>query len=215
MHEMLTREKCLKKRLNKIVKFKILKAYLLYMKGGVVLLLFLLSISLVSAQYLFGVDVKVTPKIVSTGENVIISTNIKSLGISSDRVDIKVSYKIINENGKLINKSDRTIDISSSTVAIQTSLGTSEIFKIPNDMKSGDYKIVVSVNYQGDEASGSDSFYIAKNTLLDNLNKLVSNNAIILVIIALMILIISIWRIAHHYLTRNKKSRSKVIKNRR
>ena len=172
-------------------------------------------ISLVSAQYLFSLDVRVTPKFISSGEDIIVSTNIKSFGISSDRVDILVSYEIISEDGELINKSKRMIDIRSSTMAIQTSLSTSEIFKLQEDIKPGNYKIIVKVNYQGEETSASDSFYVAKDTFLAKLNKLVNNNQIILVIIALLILVISIWRVIHHYCTHYKKPQSKVIKNKR
>lgn len=178
------------------------------MKRGCAILLFiLLLISLASAQYLFSLNVKVTPKVISLGEDIIVNTNIKSLGISSDRIDILVSYEIVSEGGELINKSERMIDIRSSTIAIQTSLSTSEIFKLPEDIKPGNNKIIAKVNYQGVETSASDSFYITKNTFLDKLNKLVNNNQIILVIIALIILIISIWRIIHHYRTHYKKSK--------
>ena len=101
------------------------------------------------------------------------------------------------------------VDIRSSTMAIQTSLRTSEIFKLAEDMKPGNYKIIVKVDYQGDEASASDSFYVAKDTFLAKLNKLVNNNQIILVIIALLILVISVWRVIHHYRTHYKKSAKK------
>ena len=174
--------------------------------GRAVLLSVLLLVSLVSAQYLFGVDVKVTPKFVSSGENIIVNTNIKSLGISSGRVDVLVSYEIINQNGELINKSERMIDIRSSTMAIQTSLATAEVFRLSEDIKPGDYNLIVKVDYQGEETSASDSFHVAKDTFLSKLNKLVNNNQIILVIIALMILIISVWRIIHHYRSHRKRS---------
>lgn len=176
------------------------------MKRGIILLSTILLIGLVSAQYLFSLDVDVKPKVISLGEDIIVNTNIKSLGISSDRVDILVSYEIIGEDGELINKSERMIDIRSSTIAIQTSLSTSEIFKLPEDIKPGNHKIIVKVNYQGEETSASDSFRVTENTFFDKLNKLVNNNQIILVIIALLILIISIWRIIHHYHTHYKKS---------
>jgi len=65
------------------------------MKRGVILLFILLLISLASAQYIFSVDVEVMPKFISAGDNIIVNTNIKSIGISSDRVDIKISYEII------------------------------------------------------------------------------------------------------------------------
>lgn len=98
------------------------------------------------------------------------------------------------------------IDIRSSTMAIQTSLSTAEVFKLSEDIKPGDYNLVAKVNYQGEETSASDSFHVTSDTLLAKLNKLVNNNQIILVIIVSVILIISIWRMIHHYRTHYKKS---------
>lgn len=180
------------------------------MKRGVAVLFFVLVLtSLVGAQYLFSVEVKVIPKFIFAGENIIVNTEIKNLGISSDRVDIKVSYEIVSEDGELINKSERIIDIKSSTMAIQTSLSISEIFTLSEDIKPGNYKLVVKVDYQGKETSGSDSFHVTKNTLLEKLNKFVNNNHIILVIIALLILAISIYRLIQYYHRYHKKSKSK------
>ncbi len=181
------------------------------MKRGVILLavLFLIPflINLVSAQYIFAQEVKVTPKVLFAGESIIVSTNIKSLGISTDRVDIEVSYEIVSDNGELINKSDRIINIMSSTMAIQTSLSISEVFKMPEDMEPGNYNMIVKVDYQGDITSASDSFQITKNSFMVKVDRLVSNNQIVLITIALLILAISIWRIIHHYLVHHKKSR--------
>ena len=168
------------------------------MKKEVILLFILLLISLVNAQPIFNVDVKVTPKIIFTGENIIVNTNIKSLGISSDRVDIKISYEIVSEN-------DRIIDIKSSTVAIRTSLSISEVFKLSENIKSGNYKVIAKVDYQGNKTSASDSFFVTKNTFLVKLNKLVNNNPIIFIIILIIILIILIWRGIHHYHTHHKR----------
>jgi hypothetical protein len=170
-----------------------------------VLLSVLLLISFVSAQYIFAQNVKVTPKFLFAGENIIVSTDIKNLGVGSNKVDIKVSYEIVSENGELVNKSERIINIMSSTMAIQTSLSISEVFKMPEDMKPGDYNIIVKVNYEGDITSASDSFQITKNDFMVRLDRLVSDNQIILITIALMILFISIWRIIHHYLAHHHK----------
>ena len=179
-------------------------------RRGAVLLAIVLLISLMGAQYLFTVEVKVMPKFIPAGGDIIVSTEIKSLGISSDRVDIKVSYEIVSRDGELINKSERIIDIQSSTMAIQTSLSISEIFTLSEDIKPGNYKMVVSVDYEGRETSGSDSFHVTKNTILNKLNKLINNNQVILVILALLILIASIWRIIqfrHRYHKKNKARR--------
>ncbi|AJF63118.1 MAG: hypothetical protein QT11_C0001G0994 [archaeon GW2011_AR20] len=169
------------------------------MKRGVILLFILLLISLASAQYIFSVDVEVMPKFISAGDNIIVNTNIKSIGISSDRVDIKISYEIVGENDELINKSDRIIDIKSSTKAIQTSLSVSEVFKLSENLKSGNYKVIAKVDYRGNKTSNSDSFFVTKNTFLVKLNKLVNDNPIIFIILLLIIIVISIWRIIHHY----------------
>lgn len=184
-------------------------------RGGAILLFVLLLISFVSAQYIFAQEVKVTPKVLFAGENIIVSTNIKSLGTSSDRVDIKVSYEIVSDNGKLVNKSERTINMISSTMAIQTSLGISEVFMLPENMEPGNYNILVKVDYEGDVTSASDSFQITKNSFIVKLDRLVSNNQIILITIALLILGISIWRIIHHYLVHHKKPQSQPVKNRK
>src|SRR3989344_3202796 len=147
------------------------------MKRGVILLFILLLISLASAQYIFSVDVEVMPKFISAGDNIIVNTNIKSIGISSDRVDIKIS----------------------STKAIQTSLSVSEVFKLSENLKSGNYKVIAKVDYRGNKTSNSDSFFVTKNTFLVKLNKLVNDNPIIFIILLLIIIVISIWRIIHHY----------------
>ena len=183
------------------------------MKKGAVLFAALLGIlfliNLASAQYIFVQEVKVTPKFVFAGENIIVSTNIKNLGISSDRVDIKVSYEIISENGELINKSERIIDMRSSTMAIQTSLSISEVFMLPENMEFGNYNMLVRVDYNGKITSASDSFQITKNGFLVKLDNIIGNNQIILITIAFLILAISIWRTIHHYLVHHHKSGKK------
>ncbi|MEK6841012.1 MAG: hypothetical protein AABX45_00255 [Nanoarchaeota archaeon] len=164
-----------------------------------VILLFILLISLVSAQYIFHVDVEVIPKTISPGENVIVNTNIKSLGLSSnEKIDVKISYEIQDENGKMI-------DMESSTVALQTSLSVSEVFKLSDDIKSGKYNVIVKVDYQGYKTSALDSFYVTKNTFLDRLNILISENPIIYIILFLLIIIILIWWAIHHHYAHHKR----------
>ena len=176
-------------------------------EGGVlpaVLLAILLLASFAGAQYIFAQEVEVMPKFVFAGEDITVTTNIKSLGVSSDRVDIKISYEIVSESGKLVNKTDKIIDIKSSTMAIETSLSISEVFGLAENMEPGEYSILVKVDYEGEITSVSDSFQITKNGLLVKVNRLVGGNQIILIIIALMILAISIWRIIHHYIVHHK-----------
>ena len=169
------------------------------MKRGVIPLFILILVSLVSAQYIFHVDVKVMPKTISAGESLIVNTNIRSLGLNSnDRIDIKLSYEILDENGKII-------DMRSSTVALQTSLSISEVFNLPNNIKSGNYNVIVKVDYQGYNESASDSFYVRENTFLGKLNELMNNNPIIFIIIFFVIFIILMWWIIHHHHTHHNK----------
>lgn len=181
-----------------MVRFKFLKTYLLYMKKEVILLFILLLISLVNAQYIFHVDVEVTPKIISAGENIIVNANIKSLGLSSDRIDVKISYGIQDENGKII-------EISSSTNALQTSLSISEVFKLSDNIKSGKYNVIVKVDYQGYNSSASDSFYVKKRGIWRGAIGLLNENPIIPIIIFFLIFIIFVWWMIHHHYTHHKK----------
>lgn len=163
------------------------------MKRGIILLFLLLLINLVSAQYIFNVNAEVIPKTVSAGENFIVNTNIKSLGLdSNERIDVKISYEIQDENGKII-------EISSSTNALQTSLSISEVFTLPSDIKPGKYNVIVKVDYQGYNTSASDSFYVKTSGIWGGAIGLLNENPIIFTIIFFLIFIIFIWWIIHHY----------------
>lgn len=168
------------------------------MKISIILLFTLLLLSLANAQYIFNVDVNIIPKTISAGENIIVNTNIKNLGLISDRINVKLSYEIQDENGKLI-------DGRSSTLTLQTSLSISEVFTLSKNIKSGKYDVIVKADYQGYKASDSDSFYVRENTFLVKLNRVLDYTPIIFIIIFFVIVIILIRWIIHHYYTRHRR----------
>ncbi|MEK6907383.1 MAG: hypothetical protein AABW45_02550 [Nanoarchaeota archaeon] len=121
------------------------------------LLFFVVS---VNAQYILSLDAEVTEpdKTFYPGQEVMVSTDVRSLGETRDRVDIKLNYKIIDYDNNLITQRE-------STFAVHTSLKTTETFKLPEDLKPGKYNVIVKVSYGNYDSSASDLFYIESKFL--------------------------------------------------
>lgn len=123
-------------------------------------ILFFTLLNLVNAQYILSLDTEVTEpdKTFYPGQEVIVSTNVMSLGEIRDRIDIKLNYKIIDYNNNLIMQRE-------STFAVHTSLKTTEVFKLPEDLKPGKYGVIVKISYDNYDSSASDLFYIESKFL--------------------------------------------------
>lgn len=162
------------------------------MKITIILLFVLILINSVNAQYIFSLDVEVTPDILIAPHVLIVNTNIRSLGINSDeRIDILLSYEIKDEDNNII-------DSRSSTLALQTSLSQSEIFNLPSNLKSGKYYVKVKVNYQGYKAFKTEEFYIEEKSFIGKINYLIDKNPVIFIVMFLVLILLFIWWMIHH-----------------
>ena len=135
------------------------------MKRGAILIFILLLVTLVHAEYIFNLEVEVIKltKTVYSGENIIVNTNVKSLGLGSkELIDVVLSYEITDEYNNIIMQ-------RKSTLALQTSFSQSEVFILPNNIKPGYYRVIAKVDYKGYNASDSDSFYVGRKSLLGKL----------------------------------------------
>ena len=187
------------------------------MKKSIIALLFLfLLINLAAAEYIFSVDVEIPTdkREILANEDLIVNTVIRSLGLDGEeRIDAKLTYTIVDENNNILDKRE-------STIALQTSLSVTEIFRMPSNIKPGNYRAVVKVSYQDYSASGSDSFYIIKTGLLGRLENFIDKDpgifVTILFVMALIIVILFI-EILHHKKDRyiNKVDIEDILRYRR
>ena len=147
------------------------------MKRTIVFLFVLIFVNSANAQYIFNVDVEIVnpEKVFYPGKNLIVNADIKSLGITQDRIDVKLDYKILDYNGNIITERE-------STVAIHTSLKTTEIFSLPKNIKEGTYAVIVRVEDGDYSSSGSQSFYV-ESRFLAKLSVFVSENPVLFGII--------------------------------
>ncbi|AJF63142.1 MAG: hypothetical protein QT11_C0001G1018 [archaeon GW2011_AR20] len=115
----------------------------------------LFFVAFVDAQYMFDVDSEIinNEKVFYPGEEIIVSTDIKSLGTIKDIINVKLNYTIVDENNNLITGNE-------STIALHTSLKTTEYLRLPDNIESGTYQVRVKVSYQGYTTSASNTFYV-------------------------------------------------------
>ena len=117
------------------------------------------------------------------GQDVIVSANVKSLGIAQNRIDIKLNYEIIDQNGNIIAE-------RGSTLVLHTSLKTTEIFTLPENIKSGKYNLIVKAEDDKYSSSSSESFYV-ESKFLTELSDFIDKNTVLFEI--LLFLIISVF----------------------
>lgn len=158
-------------------------------------MLFFILLNLVNAQYILSLDTKVTEpdKTFYSGQEVMVSTDVRSLGEIRDRIDIKLNYEIIDYNNNLIMQRE-------STLAVHTSLKTTEIFKLPEDIKPGKYNVMVKVSYGNYDSSASDLFYV-ESKFLGKSKEFIKENPFILTYGGL-ILIIAVVAVLYYLIHR-------------
>ncbi len=155
----------------------------------VIAVFLLFFVTFVDAQYIFDINFEIMndEKIFYPGQEIIVSMDIKSLGMIRDIIDIKLDYTIVDENNNLITESE-------STIALHTSLKTTEYFRLPDNLESGTYHVRAKVSYQGYTTNASDTFYV-KSKFFINLEKILNKYPLVFTVGLSLFFIIIIFLI--------------------
>ncbi len=133
--------------------------------GKIVIIILVLGLGVLGAIFLpklLGsealLDVSVSPDRLSyhPGEDVGFGLEVYNMG-SSEKFDITLKYRILDENFALVNSREET-------VAIRTSTSHHRSLKIPDDTLPGTYTLKVFANYEGKIATSSFSFSVKEES---------------------------------------------------
>ncbi len=133
-----------------------------------------------STKVLFDISLDIPPKYkeILAGEELLLQSTLFNLG-EVGKTDVSIEYIIKDFEGN-------TIIQESEVVAVETQVSFSKFFKMPSDIKKGDYVAISQARYDGSLGSSSAIFRIVEKET----PKLNTGMIIFIIIIILLILII-------------------------
>ncbi len=151
-------------------------------------------------EVLFDLSIDLEPKTLQPSKELTVHAtlfNINYVGL----VDVNINYIIKDFNNNIILKESEIINI-------ETQATFSKTFKLPADIKIGDYVLIVQSEYQGTIGTASESFTVSK---LEYPTTIQSNNKVLIFLGLLIVLFAAIIVFIYH---KKLTLFSKIQKNR-
>ena len=159
----------------------------------------LVVLEIESEGALFDVKIMIPQQFLTVfpGEDIVVNIKLFEVGDIGRRVDVEVGYNIVDSVGNFISIDEETIAVEGQTNYIK-------VFRIPEEIKEGDYNFYVKTNYEGKSASASRSFIVSrKEAKKIDFIRIIPLLYLVIIVVIILIIIYVIFRL---YKVRKERS---------